>query len=99
MWFSKSYFSEVFNHALFASLGVELNSRLAEVNCVLLQTANHIHYLLTVQQTSHVTDCGVLANGILKSVERVVEDTLVVAEVGRRCLQDASGEFDDGTES
>ena len=71
---------------------------MSEVDCVLLQTAYHVHDLLTVQKTSHVTDCGVLTHRVLQSVERVVENTLVVADIRRRCLEDPTTEFCDGAE-
>jgi hypothetical protein len=88
----------VFNHTLFTGLCVVLNSRLTKVNSLLVQIADHVHYLLTVQETSHITNSCVLTDGILQSVEWVVEDSLMVANVRRRCLNSASSEFDDGSE-
>lgn len=98
LWFCEGYFSETLHHTLLAFFRIELDSRLPEVDCVLLQTCDQVHDLLTVQQTSHVTNCGVLTHRVLHSVERVVENAVMVADVRRRCLEDSTAEFCDGSE-
>lgn len=86
------------DYALLAGLGIPLQSGLPVVDAVLLQVSYHVDDFLAVQQTAHVTDGRVLADGVLQRVERVVEDALVVADVREGRLEDSSAEFGDGSE-
>jgi hypothetical protein len=55
---------------------------LTEGESVFFEVGYKVHDFLAVEHGAHVADDCVLADGVLESVEGVVEDALVVAKVG-----------------